>query len=57
MIWDCKILSVKSILMDFAIVTGQVLNSYDYSIIFHSLQADAGFHLKESLRIFRTQDS
>ena len=57
MIWDCKILSVKSILMDFAIVTGQVLNSYDYSIISLSLQVDACSHFKESLRIFRTQDS
>ena len=57
MIWDCKILSVKSILMDFAIVTGQVLNSYDYSIIFHSLQVDACSHFKESIRILQTQGS
>ena len=28
MIWECKIPSAKTIFMDFAFVTGQVLNSY-----------------------------
>ena len=29
MIWECKIPSAKPIFMDFAFVTGQVLNSYE----------------------------
>ena len=57
MIRECKIPSAKSILMDFALVTGQVLNSYDYSIISLSLQVDACSHFKESLRILQTQGS
>ena len=57
MIRECKIPSAKPILMDFALATGQVLNSYDYSIISLSLQVDACSHFKESLRILQTQGS